>query len=193
MEPIEQSCCFTGYRPEKFGFPLDDSNESYRTMVCRMISAISDRILAGCTVFYTGMACGFDIIAGEYVELVARRNKDIKLIAAVPYPGQENSWSDEWKERYHKLLESCSKVIYVSNHYDRGVFAKRNRYMVDRSRHVIAYYDGKPGGTGSTVKYAKDHMRHVVNIYETDTYNANTENYKPYLTIENAVEFNAGQ
>ncbi len=51
MEPIEQSCCFTGYRPEKVRFPLDDSNESYRTMVCRMISAISDRILAGCTVF----------------------------------------------------------------------------------------------------------------------------------------------
>ena len=32
---------------------------------------------------------------------------------------------------------------------------KRNEYMVDNSDYVIAVWNGKPSGTGNTVKYAK--------------------------------------
>lgn len=32
---------------------------------------------------------------------------------------------------------------------------KRNEYMVDNSNYFIAVWNGKPSGTGNTVKYAK--------------------------------------
>lgn len=190
MDSIEKCCCFTGYRPQKFGFPLIETDENYRTMYCRLVAAINDRILdGGCTVFYTGMAAGFDIIAGEYVELITRRNKNIRLIAAVPYKGQESGWNDEWQQRYRELLSRCCEVIYVSEKYDRNVFSKRNRFMVDRSQSIITYYDGKPGGTGNTLRYAKEKGLYTVNIYDTDTYNSKTDNYKPYLKIERPFEY----
>jgi uncharacterized phage-like protein YoqJ len=183
MDISEKGCCFTGYRPEKFGFPLIDSDPNYRILMERLTAAVNDRIASGCKVFYTGMARGFDIIAAEYVELIARFNKDIKLIAVVPFKGQENSWEIEWQERYNRLLNSCYSVVTLSDTYKRGVYHNRNRYMVDRSCSVIAYFDGKAGGTGSTVEYAEKKGLGVINIFRKDLYSEETNNYKAYLEI----------
>ena len=168
MIEFEKSCCFTGYRPEKFDFDFDTNDPFYRMFTERLISALSRRIENGCTHFYTGMAKGFDIIAAEYIELIKRRNKNIKLIAVIPFKGQEKGWNDEWKTRYFNLLESCDEVLTLNENYEKWVYDQRNRYMVDRCRYVITYFDGKPGGTGNTVKYALRNCREIINIYETD-------------------------
>lgn len=168
MLEFEQSCCFTGYRPEKFDFEFKNDDPLYRQFTQRLIGAITRLIEGGCTTFYTGMAKGFDIVAAEYIELIKRRNKNIKLIAVIPFAGQESGWSEEWKTRYYELLEGCDERVVLNEKYERWAYDQRNRYMVDRCRHVLTYFDGKPGGTGNTVKYALRNCREVINIYETD-------------------------
>ncbi len=168
MINIENSCCFTGYRPEKFDFPFEESCPEYRRFYGRLMTAIAEVIEKGCTVFYCGMAQGFDIVAGEHVALVKKLNPDIKLIAAVPFRGQENGWSTTWQKRYRDLLSECDEVVTLSEGYARWVFDHRNRYMVDRSRYVVTFFDGKQGGTDNTIKYAVKHSRDIINVFETD-------------------------
>ncbi len=180
---FESSCCFTGYRPEKYDFDFDVSDKRYVEFTRRLISAVSGKILDGCTVFYTGMAKGFDIEAAEYVELIKRRNKNVKLIAVIPFKGQESSWEEHWKKRYYDLLSQCDETVILNEKYEKGVYGQRNRYMVDRCRHVITYYDGKSGGTESTVKYAVKNGREVLNIYNTDPSAKEKSRFKAYYRI----------
>ena len=44
----------------------------------------------------------------------------------------------------------------------------RNKYMVNNSDIVIALYNGKPSGTGNTLKYAKEKGRKVKIINPED-------------------------
>ncbi len=168
MVNIDNACCFTGYRPEKFPFPFETECAEYREFQRRLSTAISDLINGGCHVFYCGMAQGFDIVAGEYVALIKKLNKNLRLIGVVPFDGQEKGWRNEWRDRYKALLGECNEVIVLNNAYSKWAFGQRNRYMVDRSRYVLTYFDGKKGGTDNTVKYAVKHSREVINIFETD-------------------------
>lgn len=168
MLDIEKSCCFTGYRPEKFSFPFETDCPEHRQFIGRLMTAIACRIEDGCRAFYTGMAMGFDIVAAEQVALIKKRNRELRLIGVVPFKGQEEKWNKDWKERYYAVLNDCDEVVTLSDTYERWAFDRRNRFMVDRSRYVITYFDGKPGGTGNTLKYAAKHGREVFNIYETD-------------------------
>ena len=42
---------------------------------------------------------------------------------------------------------------------------KRNMYMVDSASLCVAYFNGKPGGTLNTVKYAKKCGVPVLNLH----------------------------
>ena len=168
MHNFEKSCCFTGYRPEKFSFKFESNCPEYNEFNRRLITAIADLINDGCHTFYCGMALGFDIFAGEYIALVKQRNPNVKLIGVVPYVGQENGWSDDWKQRYKTLLSQCDEVVTLNEEYSKWSFEQRNRYMVDRSRYVLTYFDGKKGGTDNTLKYASKHGRTIVNVFDTN-------------------------
>ena len=168
MTLIENSCCFTGYRPEKFGFSFCEDDKNYQALMTRIVTSISIKIKEGVTDFYTGMAQGFDILAAEHVALVKKLNKKIRLIAVIPFENQEATFTNDWKTRYHELLKSCDEVIILNKDYTKWAYNQRNRYMVDRCRHIITYFDGKKGGTMNTVNYAVRHCREVLNIYDTD-------------------------
>ncbi len=168
MINIENSCCFTGYRPEKFDFSLETDGPEYRKFFGRLQTAIADMVEKGCTEFYCGMAQGFDILAGEHVALIKKLNTKLRLIAVVPFEGQEKRWSRDWQRRYRELLAECDEVIVLNDSYSNWAFQQRNRYMVDRSRYVLTYFDGKQGGTDNTVKYAVKNGREVLNINTTD-------------------------
>ena len=70
------------------------------------------------------------------------------------------------EERYDKILDAADKVVILSDKYFTGCFAKRNSYMVDNSDVVLTYFDGKAGGTGSTLKYAKKLGKSIINVAE---------------------------
>ncbi len=159
------SCCFTGYRPAKFPFALSYGKKEYTDFENSLIKEVFSAYGFGCRRFYSGMAMGFDIIAAETVLELKRIKPDVSLCCAIPFRGQNNSYSADWNERYNKILELADEIIYVCDGYSRGCYAKRNKYMVDNSDVVITWFDGRPGGTANTVKYAKDIGRAVINLF----------------------------
>ena len=56
----------------------------------------------------------------------------------------------------------------MNDGYVKWAYDQRNRYMVDRCRYVLTYFDGSKGGTGNTVTYAIKNGREVLNINTTD-------------------------
>lgn len=164
----ELSCCFTGYRPEKFPFSLEKDTKNLNAFENKLYNTIFSLPLEGVVRFYCGMAEGFDIIAAEVVLDLREgiKNSSVELIAVVPFKTQSSGFSKKWKERYDKILEAADKVVILSDKYFNGCFAKRNCYMVDNSDIVLTYFDGKAGGTGSTLNYAKKKGRRIVNVAE---------------------------
>ena len=160
------ACCFTGYRPSKMPFPLAESSPEYIKLENKLIDAVFSLPDEGCCTFYSGMAMGFDIIAAETVLLLKNSLKDkpIKLICALPFPEQTEKYTDEWKERYKRILEQADEVVTVSDRYLRGCYQKRNEYMVNNSDVVITWFDGQSGGTKNTILYAQKKNKRIVNL-----------------------------
>ena len=153
-------CCFTGHRPEKLNCPVDQVKAMLETAVRQ---AIGD----GFTTFITGMARGVDIWAGQVVLKMRAQNPAIKLVAASPYKGFEERWSDSWKQQYSFLIEWADAVRYICPGYSKGAFQRRNEWMVDRSSRVIAFYNGESGGTRNTILYAESKGVEVVNLLDS--------------------------
>ena len=141
-------CCFTGHRPQKLTRPVDDIKVDLENEI---LHAIAD----GYTTFITGMAPGTDIWAGKTVVRLKDRFPDLKLIAAVPYPGFADAWNVEWREKYECLLAKADLVKTICPEYSEAAYRLRNQWMVDHSSRAIAVYDGKAGGTRNTIEYAR--------------------------------------
>ncbi len=162
------SCCFTGYRPQKFPFPIDRESREYIEFENSVYDAVLTLCENGCKTFYCGMAAGFDIIAGEAVLLAKERFCDVTLVCVIPYLEQPSGFSEQWRRRYDELLSKSDKVVLMSDSYYKGCFLKRNRFMVDNSDCVLTWHNGTAGGTKSTVSYAKKLGRRVINLYEKE-------------------------
>lgn len=154
---------FTGYRPEKFPFPLIEGDADYDAFYNDLTFAIKSVIESG-TNFYCGGAMGFDIIAGEIVLKLKEENPTINLNMAVPFFEQASNFTPLWRERYKNLIKNAKKVIYLEKVYTNGCYHKRNRYLVDMADCLITYYNGKSGGTKYTINYATQKGLKVINI-----------------------------
>lgn len=166
MQPETKSCCFTGYRPEKFPFEFNDNNSDYTAFENSLTDIICKLCENGCYTFYSGMAMGFDIVAAECV-LLARElysAAPINLVCALPFIEQSRSFPTAWAKRYKKIISQADEVILTSDKYYSGCYMRRNRFMVDNSDFVVTWFDGKTGGTKNTVDYAKRLGRTVINL-----------------------------
>ena len=79
----------------------------------------------------------------------------MSLEAAIPCGTQPDKWKIQQRQRYNRLLDSCDRVNVLQINYTPDCMLRRNRYMVDRSSLLLACYDGRPGGTMSTILYAQ--------------------------------------
>ena len=95
-----------------------------------------------------------DIWSGQIVLRLRQENPDLKLIAALPYPGCDTRWSASWRKQYAEVLEAADLAKCISPQYSMASFQKRDEWMVDQSSRVIAVYDGVSGGTKNTIDYA---------------------------------------
>ncbi len=175
-----KACCFTGYREEKSPFPYDPQNPEYIRFENKLLKTIGQTLCDGYDTFYCGGATGFDLLAAELL-LLLRRSHEFRLIVAVPFKGQENRFSEAWKARYNAVLSAADEVVYVSQQYHMRCYADRNEYMVDNSERVIAFCDGKKGGTLNTLRYARKKQREIINIAELP---AEKLNYTIFEVIE---------
>ena len=123
-----------------------------------LTEVLENAVKAGYVHFISGLALGIDMIAADIVLSLKKKHKNVTLTGAVPCPGQEEPWRDVDQKRYRDLIKKCDQVVICSDSYKGSeTMHIRNHFMVDNSAVVVAIWNGKPSGTGSTVKYAKEH------------------------------------
>ena len=161
---ICKTCAFTGYRPSKMPWGYDETDARCVEFRFRLREALEYLIGQGYTDFLSGGALGFDQMAAEIVLSLREKYPWVRLVMVIPFDGQADKWSREQRGRWLEIIEASDRVIRISHAYDKGVFFRRNHYLVENANLLLAAYDGQPGGTAGTVAYAKRHGVRVVRI-----------------------------
>lgn len=152
----EQTVCFTGHRSQKLPWRFNELDERCLVMKQTLRIEIEKAIQRGYKTFLCGMALGFDTICAETVIELKKGYPDIQLIGAIPCRTQDSKWADKDKIRYRELLQRLDGVRCIYDEYiGAECMLERNRYMVNNSSLMIVLFDGKAGGTKSTIDYAK--------------------------------------
>nr|WP_308627840.1 SLOG family protein [uncultured Eisenbergiella sp.] len=163
---LQQSCCFTGHRPEGLPFQADETQPGCVKLKERLTQEIERLITEeGVCHFITGMALGADQIAAELVLKLKEKHPQITLESAIPYEEQAIKWTVPQRERYYEIAEKCDETTTLQTTYTSDCMKKRNYYMVDHSGFVLAVWSGIPrSGTGQTVRYARSRGRQIIVI-----------------------------
>ena len=164
MSGILYTCCFTGHREAKLPWGENEQDVRCLELKANIAKAVCSAYNEGIRHFIVGMASGCDLYFAEAVLHLRTIHPDITLEAAIPCPTQADNWRKPLRERYQALLLQCDTRILVSDAYDRGCFMKRNRYMVDASRMLIAVSNGQKGGAENTIRYAKRKGLEIIRI-----------------------------
>ena len=160
-------CCCTGHRPDKLPWGEDESDPRCERLKRSVARAVEEAYVAGYRRFISGMARGSDLYFAEAVLELRQWHEDVELECARPCETQADSWPEKERERYRSILDRCNIETLVQYSYDRFCMLRRNRYMVDRSGHLIAVYNGAPkGGTYQTLLYAmkKGLTTHILDL-----------------------------
>lgn len=159
----KKSCCFTGHRPQKLGYgenctQCDQLKQTMRDVVVSLIEK------EDVTHFISGMALGVDTFAAQIVTDLKKEYPWITLECAIPCETQATKWSERDRDLYFNLIAKCDKETLIQHQYTADCMQKRNEYMVDNSDFVVSVWNGKPSGTGNTVRYAKNKGKTVIQI-----------------------------
>lgn len=148
MDQKSMTCCFTGHR--------NIPKNQFKDIAIRTESTIRELIIdSGVQYFGIGGALGFDTLAAQI--LFRLRETDfphIKVILVYPFENFTSRWTDDQKEIYFRMLSKYDKCVCVSPVPSREAYLARDRYIVDKSSHCIAYCTKNTGGTAYTSRYA---------------------------------------
>lgn len=117
------------------------------------------------------MALGVDTWAAEAVLLCGHltnpEHHQYRLIAVIPFVGQQNKWPIESQLKWTKIIHKADDLFFVDKEgYAPWKLTNRNKWMVDRSDVVIAVWDGeKKGGTYHCVSYAEKQGKKIINLW----------------------------
>ena len=159
------TCCFTGHRPQSLPFRLNEQDVrcvKLRALLLKLMTKLIKKDLV--THFISGMALGIDQICAELVLELKEQHPNITLECAIPCEEQAVNWTEPQRDRYFGIIECCDKETMLQHHYDEDCMMKRNCYMVDASQVILAVWNGKPSGTGNTVRYAQEQGKTVIVI-----------------------------
>ena len=155
MEDKSISCCFTGHRPMKLPWGMNEKDPRCLALKLELAARLEALAALGYRSFLCGMALGCDMYFAEAVLALRDRWPDVRLEAAIPFGDQPGRWNEEQRRRYNRLIDAADKLTVLQVHYTSDCMQRRNRYMVDRSSLLLACYDGRPGGTMQTILYAE--------------------------------------
>ena len=157
------TCCFTGHRPKAL-FAYEDEAAVFR----KICAAVEDAVADGFLDFLCGGCVGGDFLFADAVILARGMHPDreIRLCMCLPCRDQAEKWSRADRERYSCYLQVADEVVCLAETYTATCMQRRNRYMVDRSSLLIAAYNGTPGGTANTLRYARRSGLRVVNLLD---------------------------
>jgi uncharacterized phage-like protein YoqJ len=160
---ISKTVCFSGHRPDR----LPQRTNEMDLLQQKLDDAIESAIARNKTLFITGGMSGFDTLAAEILLEKKIIYPHIRCIEIVPFLEgyfATKEWSYEWIERQMQVMRQADSVLHIAEEYQKGVYYKRNRAMVDLSSEVIAYYLGGKGGTFYTINYAQEKNKNVLNL-----------------------------
>lgn len=164
MPARQESCCFTGHRPQKLPWGYDETDPRCVELKNRIRQAVLWAYQEGYRHFLCGMAQGCDLYFCEAVLALREACPGITVEAAIPCPTQADSWPEPERRRYHSLVARCDMETMVSGSYSPACMQRRDRYMVDHSALLIAAFDGSAGGTRYTVEYALRQKIELVDV-----------------------------
>ena len=160
----EQSCCFTGHRPEKLPWRNNEEDPRAIALKERIFDLVEALYQAGITHFICGMARGCDFYFCEAVLRLKEEHPAITLEAVLPFEGQAAKWPLAEQNRYFRLLSQCDRETLLQVEYGPDCMKQRNYYMVDHAAVLIAVFDGMYGGTLQTVNYAKREGLEIIEV-----------------------------
>ena len=154
MRTREETCCFTGHRPEKLPWGRNEADRRCVALKARLQDAVEAAYAEGKRHFICGMARGCDFYFAEAVLALRSRKVGVTLEAAIPCAVQSASWTKDQRERWERLVTASDYQTVLQQAYTSDCMIRRNRYMVEHSSLVIAVYDGSDGGTRRTLEHA---------------------------------------
>lgn len=175
----------TGHRPDKMG-GFADALGGYKRehpLVMKLkqttLEVLEDLIVnQNMSRFISGGALGFDSLFFWCVHHLKKKYPHIQNVLAIPFVNQDNKWSEIQKHWYKRMLHEADEIIDVARHplyctnedkgshpiplddYSSAKMKKRNEFMVDQSKFLLAFFDGSAGGTYHCVRYA---MKNISN------------------------------
>ena len=161
---MELTCAFSGHRPEKLPWGEDESDPRCAALKIRLEQELRKLCEAGCLRYLCGMARGTDLYYLEAL-LKLRAAYPLTVEAVVPCPSQSDSWPREEQLRYLRALGACDRTTVLEEKYSDGCMLRRNRYMVEHANILLTVFDGSPGGTAATVRYARSRGLQIISIW----------------------------
>lgn len=156
-----RTACFTGHRPDKLGGYSRNPKQDWVKAALRKVISWANGF-DDVRHFISGGAIGVDQWAAE---IVLSMGNEAVLTIAKPFPDQACMWPRSTQDHYQAICDMADSVVNVSEGpFTHAKMFKRNEWMVDRSDYVIAVWDGTPGGTQGTVKYARSQGKDVLRI-----------------------------
>lgn len=105
------------------------------------------------------------MICAEIIIDLKKKCNHIKIVGALPCKNQDCKWPPEQQCRYRNLLKKLDGTRCIYDTYiGPECMLERNKYMVNSSSIMIALFNGLPGGTKSTIEYAKQQELEVIII-----------------------------
>ena len=137
-----------------------------RTHDATVLDCVERLRAEGARIFRVGMAEGFDLAAALVTLGLKARYEDIRLELYIPYPTFWLHMSDAERRLYDEIVHRADYVEYIAEEYYTGVYQDRNKRLVEGADLVVAWWNGKPSGTGYTVSYARTLGCRVKNLYD---------------------------
>ncbi len=150
-EPAK-TVAFSGHRTYR-GESTDSLNRVLRELYAR-----------GFRYFMTGMAVGFDLEAAETVLAMREEYPDIRLIAVVPFEGQQRRFPAMGRIRFGRVLSSADEVLTLAPEFYTGCYAARNNYLTEHAAVLVSWYDSSSGGTAYTIRQAELRGIEIINL-----------------------------
>ena len=121
----------------------------------------------GYRTFLCGMAIGFDLLAAEVLQEAKLRFPELRIVACIPFIGQELRFSESDRQRYAFAVSHADERIIISRTYNKKSYILRNLYMLENSSVLVAFFDQniRMGGTFFTYNKAIAQSKCVINLY----------------------------
>lgn len=153
-------CCVIGHYPKDFPWNYDDNDCNSHQEYIEAMSAYTDWFIRkhGFNHFIFGSAPGVDTdFAETIIEFRDNVYPEIQ-IEIVTFPEAQNK-----NTKHANILQKADKVTYVSDNYTPDCMMKRNKYMVDKSDVVFAFWNqnDNDGEVFNTIEYAKKQNKQI--------------------------------